>query len=98
MNEQMLFTVADYPAVQAETKMPAFARHYMLCGERGIRTLGTVARTTVFETVPFDRSGTSPLKAACKLIIPSGNCINRAEICVKQFRTDCIKLPSAGRH
>jgi hypothetical protein len=29
-------------------------------GERGIRTLGTVARTTVFETVPFDRSGISP--------------------------------------
>ena len=29
-------------------------------GEGGIRTLGTVAHTTVFETVPFDRSGTSP--------------------------------------
>ena len=29
-------------------------------GERGIRTLGTVARTTVFETVPFDHSGISP--------------------------------------
>ena len=29
-------------------------------GERGIRTLGTVAHTTVFETVPFDHSGTSP--------------------------------------
>ena len=29
-------------------------------GERGIRTLGTLARTTVFETAPFDRSGTSP--------------------------------------
>lgn len=31
-----------------------------LSGERGIRTLGTVAHTTVFETVPFDRSGISP--------------------------------------
>jgi hypothetical protein len=30
------------------------------CGEGGRRTLGTVAHTTVFETVPFDRSGTSP--------------------------------------
>lgn len=30
-------------------------------GERGIRTLGTVARTTVFETVPIDHSGTSPV-------------------------------------
>ena len=29
-------------------------------GEGGIRTLGALARTTVFETVPFDRSGTSP--------------------------------------
>ena len=30
-------------------------------GEAGIRTLGTIASTTVFETVPFDHSGTSPL-------------------------------------
>ena len=29
-------------------------------GEGGIRTLGTVACTTVFETVPIDHSGTSP--------------------------------------
>ncbi len=29
-------------------------------GEGGIRTLGTLARTTVFETAPFDHSGTSP--------------------------------------
>jgi hypothetical protein len=29
-------------------------------GEAGIRTLGGVAPTTVFETAPFDRSGTSP--------------------------------------
>jgi hypothetical protein len=29
-------------------------------GEGGIRTLGTVTRTTVFETVPIDHSGTSP--------------------------------------
>ena len=32
-------------------------------GERGIRTLGTVARTTVFETAPFNRSGISPNEA-----------------------------------
>jgi hypothetical protein len=32
------------------------------CGERGIRTPGTVTSTTVFETVPFDRSGSSPFK------------------------------------
>ena len=29
-------------------------------GERGIRTLGTLASTTVFETAPFDHSGISP--------------------------------------
>lgn len=34
-----------------------------LSGERGIRTLGTVAHTTVFETVPFNHSGISPGKS-----------------------------------
>ena len=29
-------------------------------GEGGIRTHGTLTRTTVFETAPFNRSGTSP--------------------------------------
>jgi hypothetical protein len=29
-------------------------------GEGGIRTLGTHESTTVFETAPIDRSGTSP--------------------------------------
>ena len=38
----------------------SFFTPYSICGERGIRTLGTVTRTTVFETVPFDRSGISP--------------------------------------
>ena len=33
-------------------------------GEEGIRTLGTLARTTVFETAPFDHSGISPYKNA----------------------------------
>ena len=32
----------------------------MIGGETGIRTLGGVAPTTVFETAPFDHSGTSP--------------------------------------
>ena len=31
-------------------------------GEGGIRTHGTLARTTVFETVPIDHSGTSPAR------------------------------------
>jgi hypothetical protein len=29
-------------------------------GETGIRTLGTITCTTVFETVPFNHSGISP--------------------------------------
>ena len=33
-------------------------------GEGGIRTLGTLASTTVFETAPFDHSGTSPLSVS----------------------------------
>ena len=32
----------------------------LIGGETGIRTLGTVASTTVFETAPFNHSGTSP--------------------------------------
>ena len=33
----------------------------MICGgETGIRTLGAREGTTVFETAPFDHSGTSP--------------------------------------
>ena len=34
-----------------------------LSGEGGIRTLGTVSRTTVFETATIDRSATSPKSA-----------------------------------
>ena len=32
-------------------------------GGGGIRTLGGVAPTTIFETVPFNRSGTPPYMA-----------------------------------
>ena len=38
-------------------------------GETGIRTLGRLAPTTVFETAPFDHSGTSP--QALSLVIPN---------------------------
>ena len=34
-------------------------------GETGIRTLGPREGTTVFETAPFDHSGTSPRSACC---------------------------------
>ena len=33
---------------------------FFLGGEGGIRTLGTIADTTVFKTVPLNHSGTSP--------------------------------------
>ena len=36
---------------------------YLNGGEGGIRTPGTLASSTVFETVPFNRSGTSPWHA-----------------------------------
>ena len=39
-------------------------------GETGIRTLGGLAPTTVFETAPFDHSGTSP-RSGCDLRIPA---------------------------
>ena len=32
----------------------------VFCGKTGIRTLGTRKGTTVFETVPIDRSGIFP--------------------------------------
>ncbi len=39
------------------------------CGKTGIRTLGTRKSTTVFETVPFDRSGIFPCGCGCKITI-----------------------------
>ena len=55
-------------------KMPVITmlrnRHELVSGgETGIRTLGRLAPTTVFETAPFDHSGTSP--QALSLVIPN---------------------------
>ncbi len=36
------------------------ASFFIICGKRGIRTLGTRKSTTVFETVPFGHSGIFP--------------------------------------
>ncbi len=52
------------PLYQASLE-PAFALHAPasrgpIGGEGGIRTPGTLASTSVFETDPFDHSGTSP--------------------------------------
>ena len=40
--------------------MSGFYENMNFSGEGGIRTLGTVSRTTVFETATIDRSATSP--------------------------------------
>ncbi len=36
-------------------------------GETGIRTLGTLSRSTVFKTAAFDHSATSPREAGSKV-------------------------------
>jgi len=38
-----------------------WTRLFKTCGETGIRTLDTLAGITVFETVPFNHSGISPI-------------------------------------
>ena len=55
------------------------------CGrETGIRTLGTLAGTTDFESVPFDHSGTSPHLAiyisGTYLILASESCSDDLEL------------------
>ena len=60
-------------------------------GGGGIRTHGTFARTTVFETAPFDHSGTPPEKPSLNYLIancqntntPSTNCFGL--ICKNNF-------------
>ena len=47
------------PTAESSYEQPA-RRAKQDGGEGGIRTHGTLARTTVFETVPIDHSGTSP--------------------------------------
>ena len=43
----------------------------MVGGEGGIRTHGPLARSTVFETAPFDHSGTSPRSSPLRRVPPS---------------------------
>ena len=40
-----------------------------LCGERGIRTPGALADTTVFKTAAFDRSAISPVLRGAKVAL-----------------------------
>ena len=54
----------EFGRLADEKQKPTFAKASVgEGGKRGIRTLGTVARTTVFETVPFDRSGIFPVES-----------------------------------
>ncbi len=47
-------------AMQSKFSIKNRGLSYYNGGETGIRTLGGVTPTTVFETAPFDRSGISP--------------------------------------
>ena len=44
-------------------------------GETGIRTLGRLAPSTVFETAPFDHSGTSPQRLSLDIPNPADKSI-----------------------
>ena len=48
-----------YNHAAAHEKSPLLSAGF--CGEAGIRTLGPSKGSTVFETAPFDHSGTSPI-------------------------------------
>ena len=47
-------------ALTTKNKKAPVRRLFSLCGEKGIRTPGPVARTTVFKTAAFDHSAISP--------------------------------------
>lgn len=59
VNSSSLKTPGNLP-LSAAVGLAESAARMGTGGEGGIRTHGTVARTSVFETDPFDRSGTSP--------------------------------------
>ena len=58
--QQAFFLWLIYPDGMDPAKVPADRTGEGYGGETGIRTLGGLAPTTVFETAPFDHSGTSP--------------------------------------
>ena len=61
-------------------------------GEAGIRTLGTVAGSLVFETSPFDRSGTSPCANAGTHTLWKMATLSRDSR--DSFRNECSVTPS----
>jgi hypothetical protein len=60
---------------RAKTENTCYINNLIAGGEGGIRTHGTVTRTTVFETVPFDHSGTSPKANHAPSVVGSGTFI-----------------------
>ena len=62
-------------------------------GEGGIRTHGTLARTTVFETVPIDHSGTSPRGPLIRVGKSRGNASYGVDL---QGFLRIFRAPSAG--
>ena len=62
-------------------------------GEGGIRTHGGLAPTTVFETAPIDRSGTSP-RSLRVLVDPFHSFKVEIDMC----RRACCKTPAAAGH
>ena len=74
-------------------------------GERGIRTLGTLARSTVFETVLFNHSSTSPwggeiacVGNACKPRIScmSGFDMRRLIVFIRAFMSGAMRVRTQG--
>ena len=66
-------------------------------GETGIRTLGTRKGTTVFETAPFDHSGTSPQKFRfCSLSVSLN--IGTGRTTQQQMHLVMIEYSQAWRH
>ena len=59
---------------------------FFLGGEGEIRTLGTIADTTVFKTVPLNHSGTSPIETI----------ITDTELLVESLASDC-RYPNMAR-
>ena len=69
----MRFSAVDafVEMTQVNKKTPVTSMcNWRLSGEGGIRTLGDVSATPVFETGPFGRSGTSPKLISSKDLRP----------------------------
>ena len=66
----MRFVMQNWPISAGRKSKQLFLLYLFrfIGGETGIRTLGGLAPTTVFETAPFDHSGTSPRGSACGLV------------------------------